>query len=50
MLTFDKIKDYYDSGLWSKTWVWDSVGKGKITDIQYEEIIGEPYPTTRPVV
>lgn len=49
MLTFDRIKEYYDNRLWSKTWVWDAVSKGKITDVQYTEITGESYPIERPV-
>lgn len=44
------INDYYKDGLWSKAWVWDAVGKGKITDLQYAEITGETYPVDRPVV
>jgi len=48
MLTFEKIKGYYDSKLWRKPMVWDAVAKGKITDLQYTEITGEPYLTDRP--
>lgn len=50
MLTFEKIKGYYEEGLWSKPWVWDSVSKGKITELQYKEITGETYPLERPTV
>lgn len=40
---FDKIKSYYDMGLWSKTMVGNAVVKGKITAEQYTEITGETY-------
>lgn len=39
---FEKVKDYYDRGLWTKTMVYNVVGKW-ITPEQYEEITGEPY-------
>lgn len=42
MLTFDKIKFWYDSGLWKKDQVRKTVPK-YITEIQYEEITGEKY-------
>lgn len=40
---FYKIKAWYDAGAWSKQWVHDAVGKGKITAAEYEEITGETY-------
>lgn len=40
---FYKIKAWYDAGVWSKQWVHDAVGKGKITAAEYEEITGEVY-------
>jgi uncharacterized XkdX family phage protein len=40
---FEKIKYYYDNGLWSKSKVRDAVVKGKITPAQYTLITGEPY-------
>ena len=40
---FEKIKRYYDEGLWTKAQVRQAVKKGKITAEQYEEIVGEPY-------
>lgn len=40
---FEKIKKYYDQGLWSKERVYNMVGKGKITAEEYEEITGEAY-------
>ena len=38
-----KVKKFYDEGLWSKSRVRDAVEKGKITETEYEEIVGEPY-------
>jgi uncharacterized XkdX family phage protein len=40
---YAKIKAWYDAGVWSKQWVHDAVGKGKITAAEYEEITGETY-------
>lgn len=40
---FDKIKKYYDDGLWSISRVRDAVEKGKITAEEFEEITGQPY-------
>lgn len=41
---FEKIKNYYDTGLWSKERVYNVVGKKTgITADEYEEITGEPY-------
>lgn len=40
---FEKVKHYYDNGLWSKTRVKNAVVKGWITEAEYEEITGEPY-------
>ena len=39
---FEKIKDYYDSGLWSLQRVYNVVGK-VITVDEYEEITGVKY-------
>lgn len=36
---FEKIKKYYEKGLYTKKMVHDFVDKGKITEKQYEEII-----------
>lgn len=38
-----KIKDFYDAGLWTKTMVANAVFKGRITDAEYLEITGEAY-------
>ena len=40
---FEKIKLYYETGLWDINRVKDAVVKGKITAEQYEEITGEEY-------
>ena len=40
---FDKIKDFYDRGLWTKEMVRNAVVKGKITAEEYELITGEAY-------
>lgn len=42
MSWFDKIKLYYDGGLWTKQQVWNVVGK-VLTPEDYEQITGEPY-------
>jgi uncharacterized XkdX family phage protein len=42
MSWFDKVKMYYDKGLWSKERVYNVVGK-VITVEEYEEITGESY-------
>ena len=42
-MTFEKIKEYYDRGLWNKEMVRNAVIKGKITEEQYREITGEDY-------
>lgn len=40
---YNKIKGYYDSGLWNKTMVRNAVVKGWITAEEYAQITGEPY-------
>ena len=40
---FDKIKHYYDTGLWSINKVWNVVGKA-LTETEYQEITGFMYP------
>lgn len=40
---FEKIKYYYDNELWSKYRVREAVRLGRITEEEYEEIVGEPY-------
>ena len=39
---FEKVKNYYNKGLWSKARVHEAVGKW-ITAEEYEIITGEPY-------
>lgn len=39
----EKIKGYYDKGLWSKDMVKNSVVKGKITAEEHKLITGEDY-------
>ncbi len=43
MLTFDRIKRFYDQGYWTKQQVADAVVYGQITPAEYESITGEPY-------
>lgn len=40
---YNKVKDYYDRGLWNKKMVANAVVKGWITPEEYESIVGEPY-------
>ena len=40
---FEKVKYYYDNGLWSKAKVKNAVVKGWITEAEYEEITGEHF-------
>ena len=39
---FEKVKEYYNTGLWSDTKVRNAVGKW-ITEQEYTEITGKPY-------
>ena len=42
---YTKIKNYYESGLWSIDRVWNVVGKKLgITEDEYKEITGFTYP------
>lgn len=45
---FNKVKDYYDRGLWDKNRVANAVLKGWITADEYEEIVGEVYTGETP--
>lgn len=38
---FQKVKFYYDAGLWSISRVRDAVAKGWITEAEYEKIVKE---------
>ena len=42
-MTYEKIKQYYDEGRWTKAMVRKAVIKGKITEEHYKEITGEAY-------
>lgn len=42
MSWIEKIKIYYDNGLWDKQRVWNVVGK-VLTAEEYETITGEAY-------
>jgi len=43
MNKFEKVKLYYEKGLWDKSRVRNAVVKGWITAEEYEIIVGEPY-------
>jgi len=43
MLTFEKIKSYYNEGLWQKWQVAKAVEFKKITAEEYKLITGEDY-------
>lgn len=38
---YEKIKRYYDEGIWTKEMVYNAYMKGKITLEEYKEIVGE---------
>ena len=40
--TFEKVKKYYDNEMWTKTRVYNAVGKW-ITEEEYKKITGEDY-------
>lgn len=40
---FNKVKMYYDRGLWNKQMVANAVVKSWITAEEYEQITGQPY-------
>ena len=42
-MSFERIKYYYEAGLWSKPMVKNAVKKGVITKEQYEVITGYPF-------
>lgn len=37
---FEKIRNYYKAGKWTKEQVANAVEKGKITEEEYTEIVG----------
>lgn len=40
---YEKIKKYYDTGLWNEERVRNMVIKGIITEEEYKDIIGREY-------
>ena len=40
---YEKVKKYYDTGLWSEERVRNMVIKGIITEEEYKDIIGNEY-------
>lgn len=40
---YEKIKNYYQLGLWSKERVRNMVEKGVISEEEYKTIVGEEY-------
>lgn len=40
---YNKVKNYYDKGLWNDEMVRNAVVKGWITAEEYTEITGKPY-------
>ena len=40
---YEKVKNYYEKGLWSIDRVHNAVVKGWITPEEFEEITGQPY-------
>lgn len=42
-MSYERIKYYYEAGLWSKPMVKMAVRKGIITKDEYREITGEAY-------
>lgn len=42
-MSYERVKYYFEAGLWAKPMVRNAVRKGVITKEQYEEIVGEAY-------
>lgn len=42
---FERIKGYYDKGLWSAAMVRQAADKGLLTGEQYQQIVGLPADT-----
>lgn len=40
---YEKVKNYYDNGLWNIEMLRNAVVKNWITEEEYEEIVGEGY-------
>jgi hypothetical protein len=43
MNKYDKVKHYFDSGLWDETRVYNAVVKEWITEEEYKEITGNDF-------
>ena len=43
MSKLSKVKDFYDSGLWTKSMVSNAVAKNWISEAEYQDITGEAY-------
>lgn len=43
MTWFEKIKKFYDEGVWTVNMVRNAVNKGKITKSEFKEITGQDY-------
>lgn len=41
MTWHDRIKNFYNKKLWTKEMVYNAVVKGKITEEEYADIVGE---------
>ena len=41
---YEKIRKWYQQGLWTEKMVQNAVAKGVLTPEQYREITGEAYP------
>ena len=42
-MSYERVKYYFEAGLWNKAMVKNAVKKGVITKDQYKEIVGEEY-------
>lgn len=42
-MSYERVKYYFEAGLWNKAMVKNAVRKGVITKAQYEEITGEKF-------
>ena len=40
---FNKVKQYYDLGLWTEEMVHNAVDKGWITAEEFEQIVNQPF-------
>ena len=40
---YNKIKSYYDSGIWSEVRVRNMVIRGILTEEEYKDIVGKAY-------